>query len=129
VQLLKALVEEKFCSLNDQKKMDTQILSGLLDQMSIHGGQTRIENSDYLAAFGLSSSMTANALWKQLLSEIPADSYYDKKTREIIHTILDKGSLAERIIRALNENHSLDNIKIIYRQLSKCLSENTMFIP
>ncbi len=128
VQLLKALVEEKFCSLNDQMKMDTQILSGLLDQMSIHGGQTRIENSNYLAAFGLSSPMTANALWKQLLSEIPADSYYDKKSQEIIHSILDRGSLAERIIRSLNDDHSIENIKNVYRQLSKCLSENTMFI-
>lgn len=128
VKLLKALVEEKFCSLNNQMKMDTQMLSGMLDQIAIHGGQTRIENSAYLTAFGLSSPVTAKALWKYLLSNIPANTYYDKKSREIIHTVLDHGSLAERIIRSLNEDHSLENIKIIYRQLSKCLSENTMFI-
>ncbi len=128
VQLLKALVEEKFCNLNVQMKMDTQMLSGMLDQIAIHGGQTRIENQDYLAAFGLSSPMTAKAVWKHLLSEIPANIYYDKKSREIIHTILDNGSLAERIIRSLNEDYSLENIKIVYTRLSKCLSENTMFI-
>lgn len=129
VQLLKALVEEKFCSLEDQMKMNTQMLSDLLDEISTHGGQTRIENAAYLAAFGLSSPVTAAELWKHLISEISAKTFYEKKSQEIIHTILNKGSLAERIIRALNEDLSLENIKVIYRQLSKCLSENTLFIP
>jgi carboxylate-amine ligase len=128
VHVLKALVEGKFCSLNDQMKMDTSVLSGLLDQISVHGGQARIENSDYLAAFGLLSPVTAKELWQHLLIKIPPHTYFDKKSREIINTILDKGSLAERIIHSLKEDNSLDNIKIIYRQLGKCLSENTLFI-
>ena len=128
VHILKALVEEKFCSLNDQMKMETPMLSQLLDQISIHGGQTRIDNLAYLRAFGLTSALTVNELWAHLLSKIPASTYYDKKSCEIIRTILDKGSLAERIIVSLNGDYSLDNIKNTYRQLSKCLSENSMFI-
>lgn len=128
VQLLKAIVEGKFCSINDQMKMDTSMLSSLLDLISIHGKETRIENSDYLAAFGLTSPVTAKELWTHLLSKLPVNGHYDKKSREIIHTILDKGALAERIIRSLNEDYSIENIKHIYRQLSKSLSDNTLFI-
>jgi carboxylate-amine ligase len=129
VKLLKALVEEKFCSLGDQMKMETEMLSDLLEQTSIHGGQTTVSDSSYLAAFGLSSPVAAQSLWRHLLSLIPAKTYYEKRSQEIILTILDKGSLAERIIRSLNGDPSLENIRVLYKELSRCLSENCMFIP
>jgi len=41
---------------------------------------------------------------------------------------LNQGSLAERILQALGNDHSEDHIKKVYRQLSGCLAQNRMFI-
>lgn len=129
VELLKALVNEKFCSLQDQMKMDTNVLAALLDKTSLSGRQTQIEDLPYLAAFGLSSPATAGELWKHILTKIPATTFYDKKWHSVIHTLLDQGSLSERIISSLHPDTSPDRIKSIFKELSVCLAQNRMFVP
>ncbi len=127
VELLKALVDETFCDFKDQARMETSTLSILFDKMIISGGETEIDNPDYLAAFGLRSSLKAKELWQHILSTLPVNTTYKTKWQEIIHTILHKGSLAERIIRAINQNHSDEHIRAIYKELSRCLAENKIF--
>lgn len=129
VALLKAFVNETFCSLPDQKKMDTFILSSLFDKTIISGGETPIDDMTYLSAFGLSSPLSVNALWKHILSKIPANTIYEKNWQSMIQTILDQGSLSARIIQAIHNNDSPDHIAGIYKNLSVCLAENKMFIP
>jgi carboxylate-amine ligase len=127
VELLRALVDEMFCDFNEQARMDTSMLSNLFDKMIISGGETEIDNPDYLAAFGLRSPLKAKELWKHILSTIPADTPYKTKWQKTIQTILHKGSLAERIIRAINQDHSKEHIRAIYKELSACLAGNKIF--
>jgi len=129
VELLKALVNGKFCSVQDQMKMDTHVLAALLDKTSLSGRQTQIDDLPYLAAFGLSSPATAGELWKHILTKIPATTFYEKKWQSVIHTLLDQGSLSERIINSLHQDNSPDRIKSIFKELSVCLAENRMFVP
>ncbi len=129
VELLKALVNEKFCSLYDQMKMDTPTLSFIFDQMIVSGRQTLIDAPHYLAAFGLSSSVTARELWKHILTKIPAHTHYENKWQSVIHTLLDSGSLSERIITSIKQDDSHEHLKKIYSELSACLAENRMFVP
>ncbi len=129
VELLKALVNGKFCSVKDQMKMDTHVLAALLDKTSLSGRQTQIDDLPYLAAFGLSSPATAGELWKHILTKIPATTFYEKKWQSVIHTLLDQGSLSERIINSLHQDNSPDRIKSIFKELSVCLAENRMFVP
>jgi len=129
VELLKALVNEKFCSMQDQMKMDTHDLASLFDKINVNGRQTRIDDKQYLAAFGLSSPFTARELWKHILTKIPASTTYEKTWQSVIHTILDRGSLAERIIHSVKQDDSKDNIKNIYRELCACLADNRMYEP
>jgi gamma-glutamyl:cysteine ligase YbdK (ATP-grasp superfamily) len=128
VELLKAIVNEKFCNLQDQTKIDTDMLATLFDKVNVSGGQTVIDDTSYLAAFGKTSPITVKDLWKHILTIVPAKTIYDQRWQSIIHTILDKGSLSERIISALHHDHSPDQIKTIYKELSKCLAENRMFV-
>ena len=129
VALLKELVSEKFCSLQEQMKMDTNLLASLFDSTIVTGRHTLIENRQYLEAFGLSSPITVGELWTHLLGQIPAESGYAKKWQEVIRTILERGSLSERIISAMHADKSDNQIKNIFKELSTCLAENKMFLP
>lgn len=129
VALLKELVSEKFCSLQQQMKMDTNLLASLFDSTIVTGRKTLIENRQFLEAFGLSSPITVGELWTHLLGQIPAESGYAKKWQEVIRTILEKGSLSERIISAMHADKSDNQIKNIFKELSTCLAENKMFLP
>ena len=129
VALLKELVSEKFCSLQEQMKMDTNLLASLFDSTIVTGRHTLIENRQYLEAFGLSSPITVGELWALLLGKFPAESGYAKKWQEVIRTILERGSLSERIISAMHADKSDNQIKNIFKELSTCLAENKMFLP
>jgi len=128
VELLKALVNEKFCSLQGQMKIDTDALATLFDKITVNGRQTMIDDIPYLTSFGLSSPITVKELWKHILTIIPANTIYEHRWQSVIHTILDKGSLSERIINAIHHDQSPDYIKTIYKELSACLAENRMFV-
>jgi gamma-glutamyl:cysteine ligase YbdK (ATP-grasp superfamily) len=128
VETLKAIVSGKFCSLPDQMKLDTRSLAAIFDAMIVTGKQTLIDDTAFLAAFGATKPITAKDLWNLILLKIPAATPYEKRWQGVIKTILEKGSLSERIIAAIHGDDSEEHIKNIYKELSKCLAENRMFI-
>ena len=129
VETLQWLVAEKSMPLKDQMKMDTVELSNIFDKNMATGLATKIENISYLASFGLSTPSTVADVWKNILTSIPAISAYQKINRQIINTILNQGSLSERILRALEGDFSKENILFVYKKLGICLEENKLFIP
>lgn len=128
VETLKAIVNGKFCSLKDQMKLDTRSLAAIFDTMIVTGKQTLIDDTAFLAAFGAKKPITAKDLWNLILHIIPAATPYEKKWHGVIQTILEKGSLSERIIAAIHGDTSEEHIKNIFRELSTCLAENRMFV-
>ncbi len=128
VEVLKAIVGGKFCSLQDQMKLDTRSLAAIFDTMIVSGKQTLIDDTAYLATFGATAPITAKDLWKIILHKIPAATPYEKRWQGLIQTILEKGSLSERIIAAIHGDASEKRIKNIFRELSTCLAENRMFV-
>jgi len=129
IDLLQMLVNEKWISLGNQMKMKTDTLVSVFDQCLISGRDTMIENIDYLKVFEIEKPITVGELWKsifnRLTSLIPSLKTWEQPQLE---TILNQGSLSERILQALDGDHSEENIKKVYRQLSGCLAQNRMFI-
>lgn len=129
IEILKLFVDEKLVSLDQQMKMETEVLATLFDQAASTGLATQVSNLSYLETFGIKSQGTIKDIWIKLLAKIPATTAFQKVNREIINTILTQGSLSERIIRALGADVSEPGIKKVYHQLSTCLMENKLFIP
>lgn len=125
IEVLKLLVSEELVSLEDQKEWHEDELFAILDQVIEHAEETVITNQAYLAAFDLAPSVTVKEVWKKLYSLV-----YDtipEKYRGIIETLLEKGSLSTRILKATGENPSEKKISEVYRELGKCLQENRLF--
>ncbi len=129
IELLKALVNEKFIDRGDQVKIKTDMLVPIFDACVKHGQKTMIDSEPYLKIFGVDAPVSASELWRKifqrLVSFTPSLAYWEKPELDII---LSEGTLAERIMKALDNDHSIDNIKRVYRQLSGCLAQNKMFI-
>jgi carboxylate-amine ligase len=128
IDLLRALVSEKIIGMEAQVKVKTGTLVSIFDQCLINGRNTLVEDEDYLNLFGIQTPMTVGDLWRNILQRLTALMPALEKWRPPLETILNEGALSERILKALGNDHSENNIKKIYRQLSVCLEQNKMFI-
>ena len=127
VDVLRALTEQRWSSLADQKRAKTDSLAQIL-QATIHSAeQATIADPAYLRLFGRDPQVpvTAAELWRQLAdSELPPG---ESAPRRLLETITTKGSLARRIANRLSSDNSREAIADTYRQLSRCLAEGHYF--
>ncbi len=125
---LQALIAEQWSSLEEQKRISTDTLATLFNETIRKAESTPIQNAEYLQRFGLhgKETCTAGELWNYILDRIPNSNtaIYDP-----IRTILQKGSLANRIVQRLDGDLSRKSLSEVYRQLSECLEYGTQFIP
>jgi gamma-glutamyl:cysteine ligase YbdK (ATP-grasp superfamily) len=129
IDLLQALVNEKFISMDDQMKIKTDTLVSIFDRCLESGRKTLIENIDYLKIFGVEKPIGVGELWKTIFARLILYTPSLKKWEQPqLETIFNQGCLSERILVALGNDFSDDNIKKVYRQLSGCLAQNKMFI-
>ncbi len=129
IELLKALVNEKFIPIEEQVKIKTDVLVSIFDDCIVSGPQAVITNDEFLKIFGIRTPLSAAELWKSILQRLitltPSLEKWEKPELDII---LTEGTLANRITNALGKDHSVENIKSVYRKLSGCLAQNKMFI-
>ncbi|HLZ16271.1 MAG TPA: glutamate-cysteine ligase family protein [Cyclobacteriaceae bacterium] len=129
IDLLQALVGEKWISLEDQMKIKTDTLVPIFDQCVATGRNATIDSIEFLKIFGLEKQLSVGELWRTILDRLkvltPSLQNWEKPELE---TILNEGSLSERILRALDNNYAPGNIQRVYHQLSGCLAQNRMFI-
>jgi carboxylate-amine ligase len=129
IELLKALVNEKFISLDKQMQVKSETLVPIYDLAVEQGLEAFVYDPAFLEIFGLNRTMTMRELWRAILKRLkemnPSLVSWEKSQLEII---LAEGSLSQRILKSLGSDHSSHNIRKIYRQLSGCLDQNKMFI-
>jgi carboxylate-amine ligase len=128
IETIKAFVNEEFISYADQRNWNAEPLAKILDGGIEHAEQSEIHNQEYLQVFGVSERVvTMSSLWKFIFNRLANRT--DLKTRKKeLEIILNDGSLSTRIMKALNEDYSLPALTNVYRQLSKCLASNKMFL-
>lgn len=131
IETIKAFVNEKFISLDQQMKLRTDPMASLFEKCMIHGQKTEIDNAEYLAAFGLpNEKVSAKQVWQSMMDKLvkSGNTALEKWTPEL-SVVLNEGTLSDRILIALNGDHTEESIKSVYRRLGGCLEQNKMFIP
>lgn len=130
VETIKALAENQFIGLEAQMKWKTESLAQMLEQTMHSAQNAMLENGEYLAIFGFpKTKSTARELWAFIFQKLLANgnAALEGFTGEL-NTILTEGALAHRIVKAIGQDHSNENIVAVYRKLSDCLSQNKMFL-
>jgi gamma-glutamyl:cysteine ligase YbdK (ATP-grasp superfamily) len=130
IETIKALVSEKFVSLEEQMKIRTEILAGILDETIQFGQEAKIYTSEYLALFGIKEFATAKEVWTEIFHRLvkSGDRPLAKWEPEL-EVILKEGTLSDRILKSLEGDTSKENIIRVYKKLSWCLAQNKAFVP
>jgi gamma-glutamyl:cysteine ligase YbdK (ATP-grasp superfamily) len=128
---LKALVAERWSSLNEQKAWPVEPLEAILLQTIEKADQAPVGDAAYLRAFGLDApaGTTAQQLWQHLYQELQSSGSIGDEPA--VRYILDEGTLARRLIRALGPDPAHDRTRLtaVCRQLCDCLAKGELFRP
>ncbi|WP_276495819.1 carboxylate-amine ligase [Pontibacter litorisediminis] len=130
VQVLQALVAERWVLLQDLKAWDEDRLSAILLEVIAKGQAAILADPGYLRLLGYSceDNCTAGELWKHLVQD--ALSLEEQpEVANALNVIVSRGNLSERILNALGHEPSAEMIREVYRRLAVCLQKGSVFLP
>lgn len=125
IEVLKLLVTKRLAPLYSQTKWLKQDLLDILNPVIKDAEIFVISNLEYLELFGIKETISVQNIWKHLYNLTKPNIH--KSHHEAIETILNQGTLATRIVKALDSDVTPKKIKKVYTELAICLQENKMF--
>jgi len=125
--VLKAIVEERWCDFSNQTAWQVGPLKRILLDTIRDAENAVITDRTYLESFGISGQarLTVGELWHYLAEKIETE----KELAATFVTIVENGSLSNRILKSLAGKITRPNLAKVYRELSGCLKENSLFLP
>lgn len=111
-----------------KQPIETAALKSLYLQTLKTGLNTPIEHHALHTQWQLPKRLrTCRDVWYALIEQHAAN--VDQESQRQLESILQHGSLSERILKAtgMKPNHS--RLMAVYQQLARCLVENEMFVP
>lgn len=131
VEIIKMLVAGNFLSYESQRKWKTEALAQLLERTIEKAQLAIIDQEEYIGIFGIQQQkISALELLQNIFNKLTREGNTPlEKWKYELNTILRDGTLSQRIMKALNDDHSPQHIAAVYRQLCGCLEQNKLFIP
>lgn len=125
VATVRALVEERWCSFEQQKRVEVEPLHRALLDTIRYAERTRISEAPLLRAFGFSQSLAwAGDMWASIQEQVLPDHPEFTPT---IRSMLRAGSLSSRISNRIGRYASREELHWVYSDLADCLAEGTLF--
>jgi carboxylate-amine ligase len=130
VQLLKLLVDGKWVTFEKQKSFETSNLQEIFHESVKDASKAQVSNLDYLKALGYEKSTSGGQIWKDLLAVV-LDKFPNEMSAwsSTLQGMMAQGTLAERLVVAINEDYSRENLQLVYGKLAECLNQNKLFVP
>ena len=125
--VLQKLVEEKWSAFPNQMAWQVGPLKKILLDTVRDAENAVISDRGYLESLGVRGwdRMAAGELWRHLANDIEIESELVKALIDIVQN----GSLASRILKAVGGELTRPVLEKVYRELSFCLAENRLFWP
>jgi hypothetical protein len=127
--VLKALISNRWSSRQEQAAWPVGPLISILDKTVRSGETAIIKNARFLKTFGYPEKQaTAADLWRHLIEEsFEKETVSDHSLIKPLQLILDKGTLARRILKSAGRNPSHTCLHEVYGELCDCLAEGRLF--
>ncbi len=130
IELVRALCQERWSDIRTQQAWPIAPLAEIF-LSSVRGAETAtINNPAYLETLGMprTTSCTVNDLWQHLAESLVFNNpEFAPEVKDALRLILDGGTLATRLARALGSAPTRDQLKAAYTQLCDCLQRGAMF--
>lgn len=126
--VLRALVAETWSSGAAQREIEAEPLAELLMMAARSGPATELPPGNYRQLFGPpgAGARTLGDLWRGLAE---ATFTGPAELEEPLQVILDRGTLAERILTATGARPDRARLFDVWRELTACLVEGRSFLP
>ena len=125
VEVVRAIVDERWISYEKQKLVSTESLHQVLLETIKYAERTRISDRSLLDAFGLSGSMHwASGIWSDLFEQVMPDH---PTFSPVLRKMLNAGTLATRIGARVRRHPTHAQLHEIYSELADCLEEGRLF--
>lgn len=129
VNLTKAMVDEKWTSLDDQKRWPEKSLYDILMAIVKDGEQAIISNSQYLSLFGIGGNeISAQELCIHIFESLKSDYSFSDGAVDHLELIFTEGPLARRILNTLPNKYDHYDLFEVYENLCDCLRYGTPYI-
>jgi gamma-glutamyl:cysteine ligase YbdK (ATP-grasp superfamily) len=127
---LRALVEERFSSLAEQRSWHAERLAVVLAAAIQDGERAIIHDAEFLSLFGMRAASSSLAdVWRHIHKSVADREGRTAATDRALAVTLDEGPLARRILRAVDRRGtSRESLGEIYAQLCDCLAHGEMFL-
>lgn len=130
VSCLKQWVSGLPISVEDQLRLPTERLKRVFDKIIENGELSLIDDPIYLEAIGLGPKpVTAQEIWRYLFETPSISRAMTERHRSTMSWILENGSLASRILRAVGPSADRARLRYVYSNLCACLQSNDLFDP
>jgi glutamate---cysteine ligase / carboxylate-amine ligase len=117
----------RFLYRPDLPSMATGELARLLRACMRDAERAEIDSPAYLdALIGRSQPCTAAELWEALIARMP-DAPHRTLWQPVLENILMRGPLARRLLRAVGESPSREELAALYAHLCECLQDGIFF--
>lgn len=125
----RALYGGHWSSPEAQRAIETGPLAAILLACIRDGERAVIDDAGYLALFGFAQRRcAAHELWRHLLAACSGDPLLGAASRTALDTMLSRGPLARRILRALGTGFDHARLAAVYRELCDCLDDGQLFL-
>lgn len=127
----RALVNEEWCSLEDQKKWHEEELFEILKLTIRDAERARITNPGFLRLFGIDgrNEMDAGFLCQELYSRLESRYPFSDCSPGCLRYIFEKGTLSRRLLHSLPQAFTKKDLHQTYDQLCGCLRDGKQFEP
>jgi gamma-glutamyl:cysteine ligase YbdK (ATP-grasp superfamily) len=127
--VVRACVEERWAGYGTQKAWEIEPLARIYQATVEHGPQAEIADPRYAALFGLRSGarLTAGGLWRHLVETAVAPAPDAPEFLDALRLILERGTLAERLLRAVGQDDSPARLRSVAARLAECIEANEPF--
>lgn len=111
------------------ESMPTGDLARILHACSRDAERAMIDDSRYLALFGVTRPCSAGDLWARFLDDMATAGNLPALWADPLSIILERGPLARRLLDAVGREPAPDRLHAAYRELCECLHDGRMFEP
>lgn len=122
--LVRSLYDDEH-RLSAGQEIETPALAGQMFAAATHGSAVTFDLRPWLALLGGGDTINGRDLWRRVLEGLPIS----RAARETLEAMIERGTLAEALIRRLGISPDRSAIVECYRELATCLAEDRLFRP
>jgi gamma-glutamyl:cysteine ligase YbdK (ATP-grasp superfamily) len=129
VAMIRFFIAETTVDYETQKRFPTDALARLLLETIRDAERADLRNANFLRLFDMdpAKASTAGELWR-LWAERFSGAFLHEDWSDPLSVLLEKGTLASRLLRALGADFSRERIAGVYRSLAESLADGRLFL-